>query len=610
MNTTYTFQAEVRELLDIVVHALYSDKEVFVRELVSNASDALEKLRLKQLTAPQTVLGDAPLEISIKVDEEAKTLTITDTGIGMTREELTENLGTIAHSGTKKFLEAIKASQGSADVIGQFGVGFYSSFMVAEKVVVKTHSAEVGTTGWVWESDGQSTYTIEECAEAPRGTSICLHIKEECLEYVKESRIRGILRRYSNFVSFPLMLGDERVNTVGAVWMKSKNEVTAEEYNEFFKFIAHTDEDPLTHLHFSADAPLDIHALLFVPKENPESMGFGRVEPGVSLYCRRVLIDAKPDGLLPEWLRFVKGVVDSEDLPLNISREMIQDNGLIRKINDIVTKRFLKQLDKLATDEVEAYAEFYKLFSRYLKEGIITSWQYKESLGKLLRFESTFTEVGVLTSLDDYVSRMKDGQEAIYVLSGSSRSHLENSPYLEAFKARGLEVLFLTDSGDEFVAEALHTYAEKEIKLIDRHDIKLDDVEQEGEALSSEQVEKLESWLKSILGGKYDTISAGNRLVSSPVVVTQSAQAPSPQIREYLKAMGQEVPEFKPGLEFNPRNPLVHKLLALSESKPEVAALVATQLSNTALLSAGLLEDPSSLAQSTQDVLSHLLADS
>lgn len=608
MTDSYTFQTEVRELLDIVVHALYSEREIFIRELVSNASDALEKLRLKQLTDGDAVKSSGILEISVKPNEEGGSLTIADTGIGMTKEELIENLGTIAHSGTKKFLQALKENQSSADVIGQFGVGFYSAFMVADKVTVLTKSAMGDAQGYRWESDGQSGYSIEEAEVESPGTSVLIHLKEEYKEYSRPERVRGILQRYSSFVGFPILFDGERLNTVEALWMKSKNEVSADEYIDFYKFIAHTDEAPLTHMHFNTDAPIDLHALIFVPKENPEAIGFGRIDPGVALHSRRVLIDSKPEGLLPEWLRFLKGVIDSADLPLNISREMLQDNSLIRKINDVITKRFLKHLEKLAKDDAEEYGSFYKLFSRFLKEGIITSWAHKEILGKLLRFESTFTEPGTNTSFADYVSRMKDGQEEIYVLTGPSRAQLENSPYLEAFRARGLEVAFFVDNGDEFVLDALHTVEEKKIMPIDRGDIKLDDIAQEGEALDKTESDELEKWLGETLNSRFGRISLSDRLVSSPVLVTQAQDAPSAQIREYMKAMGQELPESKPNLELNPRNELVKDLVSLKKDHPEVARLIAAQLADTALLRAGLLDDPSALAQTSQDLAAQLIA--
>ena len=408
-NSTHQFQTEVRQLLDIVIHAFYSDREVFVRELVSNASDALEKLRLKQLTGTAIANPEQDLRITITADEENHTLTIADSGIGMTREEVVEYLGTIAHSGTKKFLEAMKETQsGPQDLIGQFGVGFYSAFMAADEVVVTTRSWQPEAQAVVWTSDGQDGYTLEDApADTPRGTSILIKLKEDAHNFAQINTLRYIVGKYSNFVGFPIDCNGEHINTVQAIWMKNKKDVTNEEYEEFYKFIGHTDAAPLTWMHFSADAPIVLNSVLFVPQESPEALGFGRCEPNVSLYCHKVLIDSKPENLLPEWLRFLTGVVDSEDLPLNISREMLQDNSLLRRISGIITKRFIKHLETLAKDDADKYEKFWLQYSRFIKEGIVTSWEHKDALSKLLRFESTFTEPGKLTSFADYISRMK-----------------------------------------------------------------------------------------------------------------------------------------------------------------------------------------------------------
>lgn len=605
---THLFQAEVRQLLDIVIHALYSDREIFIRELVSNASDASEKLRMKQLSGEAIFEPERPLRISISTDEEAKTITISDAGIGMTEAEVVENLGTIAHSGTKKFLEAMKSSQGKTDLIGQFGVGFYSSFMVADKVEVITRSWEQDAKAIHWESDGREGYKISPAdSDTPRGTSIIIHLNEEGAEFASDNRIRGILHRYSNFVSFPIDLGEEHFNTVQAIWTKPKSEVTAEEYDEFFQFIAHTDAKPMTHMHFSADAPIALNALLFAPSENPENYGFGRTESNVSLYCHRVLIDAKPDGLLPEWLRFLSGVVDSEDLPLNISREMLQDHSLVRKINDILTKRFLKHLDKMQKDSPEDYAAFYKQFSRFLKEGTVTAWPYKEQLGNLLRFESTFTKAGEYTSFADYISRMKEGQKDIYVLAGSSRANIENSPYLEAFNARGYEVIFMTENGDQFVIESLSTMDGKAIRPIDRADIELEPLENEGEALNAEDSDALREWMESLFIGKFEKVTLGNRLVKGSAVALQGAHDMGPEVRAYMKAMGQDIEEQHPQLELNPHNPLILKLSNLRTKDEPLAQLIAEQIANTALLRAGLLDDYSALADASQELMERLL---
>ncbi len=613
MNTeTHQFQAEVRQLLDIVINALYSDREIFVRELVSNASDALEKLRVKQLTDSNVYQPEKAAEISITTDKDAKTITIQDSGIGMTEADLVENLGTIAHSGTKKFLEALKQKQeGGTDLIGQFGVGFYSSFMVADHVEVFTHAAEPDAASLRWASEGRDGYTIEHLDETlDRGTRIVIHLKEEYAEFSQEYRVRELLRRYSNFVAFPLNFNGEHINTVQAIWSKSKNDIKPEEYDEFYQFIAHTDEKPLTYMHFSADAPIMLNALLFVPKKNPEMFGFGRVDPNVALYCKRVLIDAKPEGLLPEWLRFLNGVVDSEDLPLNISREMLQDNTLVRKISDIITKRFLKHLEKLSKDDKAAFDDFYAQFSRYLKEGAVTSWPNKEALGKLLRFESTATEAGEMTSFEDYVTRMKENQSAIYALTGPTRAHLENSPYLEAFKARGYEVAFFTDHGDEFVLDSLSSVCDKPVTMIDRADVELPELEEDRkDDLPEADATALEDWMKEQYPDKFSKVSLGKRLVSAPAVALQSGDDMGPEMRAYMKAMGQEVPESHPQLELNPGNPLVKKLSSLRTENPELAKLVADQIANTALLRAGMLDDPAILAQSSQALMEQLLLD-
>lgn len=611
MNTeTHQFQAEVRQLLDIVINALYSDREIFIRELVSNASDALEKLRLKQLTDSGIYQADKPLDISITTDKDNKTVTITDTGIGMTEADLVENLGTIAHSGTKKFLEALKQKQeGGADLIGQFGVGFYSSFMVAEQVEVFTHASSPEAVSLRWTSDGRDGYSIETLDEPlDRGTRIVIHLKEEYAEFAQEHRVRELLRRYSNFVGFPINFNGEHINTVQAIWSKSKSDIKPEEYDEFYQFIAHTDETPLSHMHFSADAPIMLQSLLFIPRKNPEMFGFGRVDANVSLYCKRVLIDAKPEGLLPDWLRFLNGVVDSEDLPLNISREMLQDNSLVRKISEIITNRFIKHLEKIARDDAEAYKEFYTQFSRYLKEGVVTSWPHKEALGKLLRFESTATEAGASTSFEEYITRMKEDQKAVYALTGPSRSHLENSPYLEAFKARGYEVAFFTDHGDEFVLENLSSVDGKPVTLIDRADVELPDLETDDrDALPQEEATALEEWLKTLYPDQFSKITLGKRLVSGPAVALQSGNDMGPEMRAYMKAMGQELPENHPQLELNPANPLVKKLSSLRTENPALAQMVADQIANTALLRAGMLDDPAKLAQSSQTLMEQLL---
>ena len=474
---TFEFQAEIKQLLDIVVHSLYTEKEIFVRELVSNASDALEKLRHLKLTEKEIHDDHLDLEINITTDDKAKTFTIQDFGLGMTRAELVENLGTIAHSGSKAFLKALGDSEKkNTGLIGQFGVGFYSAFMVAKSVKVFTHSWRTAEPGQVWTSDGSGSYEIEESEGQRRGTKIVVDLKDECAEFSQEWRIKEILERYSAFVSFPINLNGKRINAIQALWLRNKNEIKDEEYTEFYKFQAHAFDEPRLRLHFSADAPIAINALLFVPKENTEKFGLARSEPAVALYCRKVLIDARPKDLLPEWLRFLKGVVDSEDLPLNISRETMQDRSLIEKLNRLITKRFLKFLEEEAKNHADAYADFYKEFGVYLKEGAALDFTHKDQLLKLLRFESSLTEKGKTTTLAEYVSRVTGDQKEIYYLVGPNRAAIESGPYLEAFRARNLEVLFCYESVDEFVMNNAREFEGKKFVAADHGDVKLADL--------------------------------------------------------------------------------------------------------------------------------------
>ena len=607
-SETREFHAEVRQLLDIVIHSLYTDREIFIRELISNASDALEKLRLTQLTENEIFDGDLPLEINITTDETARTITIADYGIGMTREELVENLGTIAHSGTKAFLEKMKEGT-RPDVIGQFGVGFYSAYMVADRVEVFTHSWREEGEHLRWESDGASGYTIDGVEGQRRGARIVVRLKEEYEEFAKTHRVKDIIERYSNFVGFPVNLNGERVNTVEAIWLKPKSDVSEEQYKEFYQFTAHAMDEPRYTMHFSADAPLAINALLFVPGENAERMGLGAQPPGVALYCRKVLIDQHPEGLLPEWLRFLRGVIDSADLPLNISRESMQDSALVRKLNEVLTKRYLKFLDKQSGADPEGYREFHDRFSRFLKEGIVASPTHQELLAGLLRFGSSMTEGDELTSLSGYLDRMKEGQEEIYYLVGSSREVLEKGPFFEGFRARGLEVAFFTEAVDEYVLEALREYKGKKLVAANRAGIELEELpeEPEGESLSEEETEGLVSWLNSTLDDRVTRVDTGKRLVKHPMVALLPEDAPNAQMRAMMAAMGQEMPETKAKLEINVRHPLIRRLSSLQESQRDLAAMVARQLTDHALLAAGLEVNAGEVSEGMAELLGELL---
>src|SRR5476651_2253093 len=591
---TFEFQAEIKQLLDIVIHSLYTEKEIFVRELVSNASDALEKLRHTQLTEKEIFDDQLELEINVTTDDKAKTITIQDFGIGMTRAELVENLGTIAHSGSKAFLKALgEGGQKNAGLIGQFGVGFYSAFMVAKSVKVFTHSWRAGEPGQLWESDGGGSYAIEESDGQRRGCKIVIELKDDCAEFSQESRVKEILERYSAFVSVPVNLNGKRVNTVQALWLRSKNEIKDEEYDEFYKLQAHDAESPRLRLHFSADAPISINALLFVPKENTEKMGFSRLEPSVALYCRKVMIDARPKDLLPEWLRFLKGVVDSEDLPLNISRETMQDKALIEKLNKVITKRFLKFLDEEAEKRPDAYNEFYAEFGIFLKEGAAIDYTHKEQITKLLRFESSLTEKGKTTSLTDYVTRMGADQKEIFYLVGPNRAAIESGPYLEGFKARNLEVLFCYESVDEYVMNNAREFDGKKLTAADHADVKLADLPKPEGALSEADTKTLTTWLKETLGERVAEVKASDRLVDSPALALNADKFMSPHMRRMMKAMNKDGADspLRVNLEINPRSALMKRLFETHTVAPEKAKLVAEQILDNALISAGLLDD-------------------
>ena len=420
-------------------------------------------------------------------------------------------------------------------------------------------------------------------------------------------RIKAILEKYSNFVSFPIKLNGEHINKVEALWTKNKKDITEEQYIEFYKFTAHAMDKPRYIMHFSADAPLAINALLFTPTENIEQFGMGQMEPGVALYCHKVLIDPKPEKLLPDWLRFLRGVIDSEDLPLSLSRESMQDSALVQKLNKLITKRYLKFLEKEAEKNPETYLDFYKKFSRFLKEGIATSYEYQEKLAGLLRFESSMEEPGTLTNFAQYIDRAKDGQEEIYYLTGMSRESIESGPYLEAFKARGLEVCFFTDPIDQYVLEALPEYQGKKLVSADRAEIELDDIATEGKELGKKETEKLIKFLEKELSDRVEKVETSGRLIDSPVAALTPKDAPNAQMRAMMEAMGQSMPTTKATLVINPRHSVIHALSTLIESDEDTAKLVAQQLTDNALLAAGLLENAHQMAARTTQLIEKLV---
>ncbi|XP_067000223.1 heat shock protein 75 kDa, mitochondrial [Anabrus simplex] len=616
----HEFQAETRMLLDIVAKSLYSEKEVFVRELISNASDALEKLRYLTLAQGEEPLVEGaasrPLEIHIATDKMARTLTIQDTGIGMTREELIANLGTIARSGSKAFLEQLKNQGGSGDIstiIGQFGVGFYSSFMVAEKVEVFTRSSKPGSPGLMWSSDGTGTYEIQEAEGVQYGTKIVVHLKLDCREFSDEDTIMEVIKKYSNFVGSPIFVNGKRANVIQPLWLMDPKDVTPQMHDEFYRFVGNSYDRPRFTLHYKTDAPLTIRALLYFPEGKPGLFELSReTDVGVALYSRKVLIKSKVDNILPKWLRFVKGVVDSEDIPLNLSRELLQNSVLISKLRTVLTNRILRFLHDKSTKETEEFDKFYKDYGIFLKEGIVTVAEQlqKEEIAKLLRFESSHTSPGEKVSLPQYCSRLKPGQRDIFYLAAPTRQLAESSPYFEALKQKDVEVLFCYEPYDELVLMQLRQFDSRMLTSVEkemRQDKEPDDLSDLGsDSLARSEVEELMSWVKQTLAGKVHTVRVTKRLDSHPCVVTVEEMGAA---RHFIRTQSHQLPEesrytlLQPQLELNPRHPVVKKLSKLKTTNPKLAELVIKQLFDNSLVAAGLMEDPRTLLTGMNELL-------
>lgn len=626
-----SFQAETRKLLDIVTHSIYTDKEVFIRELISNASDALEKYRYFQVTgAVNNEEGSSaqPLEINIYTDPLNCTLTLVDNGIGMSKDELIGNLGTIARSGSKQFVENLtKNSDGTPSksttdgIIGQFGVGFYSSFMVSEHVSVESVSAtSPDAVPHKWSSDGSGEFEIApsdniEKLTTKHGSKITMKLKESCREYADADRIKSVIKHYSSFVSFPIKVDGEVVNTVSAIWTQDKRSVTEEQYEDFYKFISNAYDSPKYRLHFRTDAPIDLKVLLYIPSFHGEKFGMGVTPPGVNLYSRKVLIESKPKDLLPDWLRFVKGVVDSEDLPLSLSREKPQDSNLLKRIREVLSRKFLKFLeDELKRDPVK-YKEFYIEYHMFLKQGICQDYKFMDALSKLVMFESTGANPGDLVTLDDYISRSVPEQKEIYYLVAPSRDAALNSPYYETFKKHNKEVLLLYNTIDDFVMSNIKTYSGRTLVSAEQSSINFDesaaDSEQDGKKdkprkLSDSEAKDLCEWFKVTLGKKVREVKITNRLSDSPAIITDHD---SGALRRMMKLVEQannqkQANELPPQIfEINPSHPLLVSLFDLKDDPSSAASLVANQLFDNSLMTAGLLEDPRSMIPRLNDIL-------
>jgi HSP90 family molecular chaperone len=629
---SHQFKAETRQLLDIVTNSIYTDKEVFLRELVSNASDALEKVRhLQSTNSPLLVnTSDSPLEIALTVDEDAKTITITDSGVGMTAEELEANLGTIAKSGSREFMA--DATEQMSDIIGKFGVGFYSSFMIGATVSVTSKSAKLATTDTaaVWTSDGGGDFSI---AEAPntdesftRGSIITIHLKDsEAAEYGKKSKIEAILKKYSNFVNFPITLNGERVNTMDAVWSLEPKNVDLDMHKAFYKFLTGGFDDPLYHLHYRADAPLEIKTLLYVPSHHGEKYGMGRMNPGVSLYSRKVLIEKDSPDILPDWLRFVKGVVDSEDLPLSISREKSQDSKLIVKLKTALTRRFINELSKKAKKDPETYkTKFWPEYGHFLKEGVCQDYQFQSQLAKLLYFESSKGKEGELCTLEEYVGRMAPDQKDIYFLCAPTRKSAAASPYMEAFESSGKEVIFVYTAIDDFVMSNLGTFEGRQLITAEKGGLDLgDDKKEDADKKDEESDDKngsfdddvLCAWMSNVaLHDKVDSVKTTSRLVGSPAIITGHESGALRRMMKMVDTQGVGSTGLtdleKQTLEINPKHAVIRRIEELSKQggdKEEAAKIAAEAVFNNAVISAGLLDDARTMVPNVQKLLEKFL---
>lgn len=600
----FEFKTEIKQLLDIITHSLYTSREVFLRELVSNASDALDKLRFEQARSTDIKDPDLELSIAITADKDKKTLTIADTGIGMTREELIRNIGTIAHSGSAEFIrQAMADKENSSNIIGRFGVGFYSVFMAADKVTIRTQSFRPDAKTVEWVSDGLGTYTIAELEDdAPRGTAITVQLKEDAAEFADKNQITSIIKKHSNFISFPILVQKEKVNTVPALWRENKFSITPEQYKEFYTFLTYDHEAPLDTLHMSVDAPVQFSALAFVPPHSADTFGFDRDNYGLDLYVRRVLIQTKNKDLIPEYLGFMRGVVDTEDLPLNISRETLQENLLIRKIASTLTKQILGHLKKLGQDK-DRYAAFWKEHSKRFKLGYM-DFANQEAFGELLRFNSSRHDgKDGLISLDDYIETAKDGQKDIYYISGPSREAIEQNPHLEIFRAKGLEVLYLYEPIDEFVMDSLRKFKDFEFKSTENADIEsLEKFADAGEnapksqELSDEEAKDMDRFLKrvrEILGDRITEARVSKRLSQSPSCLVSPDGATS-QMHKIMQLVTKDTSIPKKVFEINQDHALIRNLLAVfgTDEKDPFVTSVIEQLYESALLMDGYLSDP------------------
>ena len=610
MAETRAFQAEIRQLLDILVHSLYSEREIFLRELLSNASDALNRAQFEQLTQHDMLVAGVEAEIRLAMDEEAGTLTVSDNGIGMARADMEQNLGVIAHSGAKAFVAAMQEGKGAAqDVIGQFGVGFYSVFMVAQRVRVVSRSHLPDERAWAWESGGDETWTIEEAERERRGTDVIITLRDDAKEFLKPFRLKDVVRRHSDYIAFPIFVGDdeEATNRQTALWRQSARDISADQYAEFYRTLTLDFGEPRAHLHVRADVPLQFYALLYVPQgDGPNLLGMQR-EPGLKLYARKVLIEEATTDLLPEWLQFVVGVVDSEDLPLSVSRESVQATRVMARLKQTLTRRLLGELKRMAEKERERYLELWQVFGRYLRQGLAVSEEEREALEALLFFNSTRDDdAESWHSLQDYAGRLAPGQRDIYYILGEDMHSARRSPHLDAFRRRGIEVLYFTDPVDPFMLMGLESYGEHPLRNVDEADIDLEGIgdagdeaeDEQGEALGESEFDALQARFRAVLGERVQEVRASHSLVDSPARLVSVEGAQERYLYRVNRLLEREVELPVRTLELNPRHALLHNLGGMLAARPQDPLIDATieQLYETALLQDGLHPDPAAMA--------------
>lgn len=630
---THVFKTEVNQLLDLVVHSLYSHKDIFLRELISNASDAIDKRRYQALTDQSLALAEGEWKIKLIPDKAAGTLTVRDNGIGMSHEDLITHLGTIAKSGTKEFLSQLKEKQGDMNLIGQFGVGFYSAFMVADRVAVVTKAGE--DQAYRWQSDGKGGFEIEEASKDQRGTDVILTLKEDCKNYLEEWELRQLVKKYSDFVEFPIAMDIEReevprdeegkpkegekpvktvteetLNSRQAIWAKAKQDITEEEYKEFYQHVSHDFTDPLETIHYRAEGTTEFKALLYIPGHAPYDLFLQEGHKGVHLYINRIFIMSDAKTIIPQYLRFVRGVVDASDLPLNVSREILQQNAQLEKIKKNIVNKVLSTLKTMKDKDFDKYLKFYQAFGTVLKEGIHYDHDNKEKIAELLLFESTKQEPGQYRTLEQYVTDMPEAQKNIYYIISENRKAALASPHLEIFQSKQQEVLIMTETIDEVVVQGLMTYKDKPLKSVERGDLDLDDAEK---AKIEEEQQKAKETYKDLLGRMQDQLKDdikevrfSKRLTDSPACLVVDETGISKQMEQLFKAMGQEIPPQKYILELNPHHPLVEKMnsqMGQEDSSSKLADYISL-VYDQALLTAGYkLKDPQAFAKRMTELM-------